>query len=105
MRKTIKALLFSLLIFPGTGHFVLGKVSRGMLFFLPALFGFIYLVKEAMVQAEVMTNQLLDGSNPQFQETAAMGTKSWILFACWLLSAIDVLYLGRKADKNANQDQ
>ncbi len=102
MRNTIKALLFSLLLFPGTGHFVLGKVRRGLLFFLPALVGAVYLVNATIEQAEILAEQMLNGGTPQISETVAMGNASWMLLACWLLAAIDAFFLGRKADHNAS---
>lgn len=103
MRNTIKALLFSLLLFPGTGHFVLGKVRRGMIYFVPALAWMLYLMKIIMDQAEVLAEQMLSGANPQISETAAMSTISWMLAAIWLFAAIDAFYLGRQADKQATE--
>ena len=37
MRKSIKAVLLSALVFPGIGHFALKRYQRGLIFFVPAL--------------------------------------------------------------------
>lgn len=105
MRNTIKAALFSLLIFPGSGHFILGKYMRGLVFFLPSLISAYLLVKDAIAQANALAGQLLEGNVPQNLKTSNLELATWLFTACWLASVADSLYLGRKADRIAKESK
>lgn len=101
MRKSVKAFLFSFLVFPGTGHFALGRYQRGLIFLLPALTSMFMLFKNAMAQIDALTGQIMQGITPQTTEAASMQYASWIFMICWIASIIDAVRLGRQADKSA----
>lgn len=42
------ALLLSALVFPGSGHFVLGRKARGCLFLVPALVALVLVLRQIM---------------------------------------------------------
>lgn len=101
MRQSVKAFLFSFLIFPGTGHFALGRYQRGLIFMLPALISMFMLLQNAMAQIDALSGQIMQGITPQANETASMQYASWIFMICWIASIIDAVRLGRLADKSA----
>lgn len=105
MRKTIKAALFSILIFPGIGHFALGKYVRGLAFLIPALISTYLLVRNVLEQANAMADQLLQGASPQYAEPANLKYASWVFLACWIVSIADSIRLGRQADKASKEDK
>ena len=101
MRKSIKAFLFSFLIFPGTGHFALGLYRRGLLFLLPALLSMTLMLRDTMEQAGTLAEQILQGSNPQITETSNLQYASIIFTICWIVAIVDATRLGIKADQSS----
>ena len=112
MKKSVKAALYSGLLFPGTGHFSLGRYPRGMLFFMPAFISFIFLVHNALSKAYAIVERiernelpqdpqaiaLLISADPGESELLLLRIVTWTLIACWLGSIIDAYRLGKTAD-------
>lgn len=113
MRKTIKAVLLSALVLPGTGHFALKRYQRGLIFFVPALLSLAlivyYILSESFAIAEqIAQNQVpLDAAGisqmimSHQTEPALFGATiaTWVFTACWIIGTIDAYRLGRQADK------
>ena len=113
MRKSIKAALLSGLVFPGTGHFSLDRYQRGLLFFIPSLLGFLYLIRYSLNQAYTIADQISLGkipldtavitnlitAQPDGAEMLKLQIATWMFIICWVLSIIDSFRLGRIADK------
>jgi hypothetical protein len=117
MKKSIKAALFSALLFPGTGHFSLQKMMRGLYFFIPAFLSLIYLVRYSLDKAYVIADQLNLGKIPLDTETITnliaepptgmtllnLQIATWTIIVCWIGSIIDSFLLGKKADQVDSQ--
>lgn len=112
MKKSVKAALYSGLLFPGTGHFSLDRYRRGLLFFVPAFSSIVFLVHNALSQAYAIVGQIEQGNIPANHEaitslisTAPGGAElmmlklaTWVWIICWFGALIDAYRLGKKAD-------
>ena len=108
MKKSTKAVLFSVLSFPGTGHFLIAKSQRGVIWFSSAaIFLFIYL-RHAFNTAQQIANSVgmslgIDIQQLMFKanETAAQSTNGWmtlvfwLLVVIWIVAAVDVYRLAK----------
>lgn len=64
MKRSIKAALMSALLFPGSGHVMLGRTKRGLLFLLPCLLAAIYVGTYALQSANQVLQQIDSGALP-----------------------------------------
>jgi len=110
MKKTTKATLFSLLIFPGTGHFLLRRWGRGLLFLVPALCTSIVLANSAIDRASDAADRLMSGEVPLDEESIRqlldeelpprqamlISTAEYLLLACWIVGAVDAYVQARE---------
>lgn len=117
MKKSVKAALYSGLLFPGTDHFSLDRYPRGMLFFVPAIMSFIFLLHNALSKAYAIVEQIERGELPQDPQAIALlisadpssadllmlRMATWILIACWIGSIVDAYRQG-KVDDNAKRE-
>lgn len=108
MKTSTKAVMLSVLIFPGVGHFVLKQPLRGLAFLAPALAAVVYIMQDAVEQADRIAGQILSGSMPL--DPAAMaaqieqssGNTLWanvasaVVLLCWIGAAADAWWLGRR---------
>jgi hypothetical protein len=111
MKKSTRALLLSLLLLPGAGHFVLQRAGRGGLLVATALLAAGVVVRDAMQQAYAIVDKIQSGEIPldpaaleralgQTDSTAA--TLAWSGFiVVWVVAAIDVYRIGRQLDARA----
>jgi hypothetical protein len=112
MRKSIKAALFSTLLFPGAGHFSLKRYKRGLVFFVPAILCIIYLISYVFNEASIIAEQMANGNLPPDPEAIAklvtnppgetqfkIQAVTWIFIACWIISIVDSFQLGYTADQ------
>lgn len=117
MRKSTKAVLFSVLVFPGTGHYMLRRWLRGLLFMLPALMAFGYYVGYEVDRAMVAVDQILSGElspdaasieqmlseEPPVDKALLFFIAKWLIPACWILAAIDAYFLGKAASASEGE--
>lgn len=115
MRKSIKAALFSGLVFPGVGHFSLKRYQRGMVFFAPSMLSLIFLIYHALNKAYFIADQIERGAvsldtaaiiklisaPPVGTELLMLNTATWIIIGCWVVSIIDSFMLGNIMDKKS----
>jgi len=113
MKKSVKAALFSALLFPGTGHFTLKRYQRGMALFLPALSSLLFQIYYVLNKANAIASQIelgtvpfdvesisnLIAETPSHAEIFLLNFTSWILLVCWLGSIVDSYRLGKLADQ------
>jgi len=113
MRKTIKAVLLSALVFPGIGHFSLKRYQRGLVFFVPALFSLSLIVYYVLSESFAIADQIAQNqvslnaeaiSNLMMSQHSESGllmanAATWIFVVSWVIGAIDAFRLGRQADK------
>lgn len=108
MKKSFKAALYSGLIFPGAGQFLLKRYIRGMIFFAPSMAALVYVVDFVMRKATSIVEQIEQGTIPlepvslsQLLEGSSKGSDlylanavQWVMLAIWALSLIDAYRLG-----------
>lgn len=113
MKQAIKAALISGLVFPGTGHFAIHRIQRGMLFFVPAALGFLYLVRYSLDKAYAIADQIKLGQIPLDTETITrlitaqpgatemmkLQIATWLVIISWAVSIIDSYRLGKILDQ------
>jgi len=97
--KVVAALALSLLVFPGSGHLLVGRTMRGLSW--GALFGLMTMAMMAIVGANL--SKVMDGmmsptgdvpiDTHQVFLLAALGLG---LFVVWALAGLDVLWLARR---------
>jgi hypothetical protein len=119
MKTSYKAVLYSALIFPGSGHFLLRRYLPGCLFAGTGFACLVVLVARAVDAAQKVSDQILMGEIPldiaRIQEavvTQAAAAESqttavatWLLVACWVIAAIDAWRLGRRAERDAGRGE
>lgn len=97
--KTVAALALSMLVFPGTGHFLLGRYVRGVIW--AAVFGLVLVVMLGIVG--VNAGKIADGmmsptgdvpiDTKQVTTLALLGLSSFLV---WGLAGLDTFLLARK---------
>lgn len=100
------ALLLSALVFPGSGHFVLGRKARGCLFLVPALVALVLVLRQIMARLDQVMVQIDSGALPldvqlivekvdalSANDGPAMTVAMSVLVACWIGSLIDTWFL------------
>lgn len=118
MKRSVKAVLLSALVFPGAGHFYLKKRLRGMVLMVVSVGALCYVIFEIVQRAIVvcemvivdqipmdlmaMTKMILNSSSRM--ETVLMSVMSWLIGVTWIAGIVDSLMIGRKLDGvNAEQ--
>lgn len=97
--KVVAALALSLLVFPGTGHFLVKRYGRGLSW--GALFGLMTLAMLAIVGANL--SKVMDGMmSPtgdvpiDVNQVFLLAVLGLGLFLVWALAGLDVLWLTRR---------
>ena len=106
LSKRNLALLLSALVFPGSGHFVLGRKARGCLFLVPALVALVMALRQIMARLDQVMAQIDSGALPidvqlivekvdalSANDGPAMTLAMSVLVACWIGSLIDTWLL------------
>ena len=114
MRNSVKAALFSALLFPGLGHFILRKHVRGALLAGISIVCLCVLVFTAFEIAQQISNEILSGEMPldpvqisdEVTRRSADGgfwrsdLPTYLFIACWLVGIVDSWRVGRLRDKS-----
>ena len=109
----MKALLWSGLVFPGTGHLFLKHYFRGGALIALSLVSLWVLVAQAAHQASAMLDKMqLDGGMVDLNSVSTLVTQAsnatdnfWatiasiVLLACWIIGMVDAYRLGKKKDQ------
>ncbi|WP_426055919.1 hypothetical protein [Janthinobacterium sp. PSPC2-1] len=106
LSKRNLALLLSALVFPGSGHFILGRKVRGCLFLVPALVALVMVLRQIMARLDQVMAQIDSGALPldvqlivekvdalSANDGPAMTLAMSVLVACWIGSLIDTWFL------------
>lgn len=105
MKLSIKAVLFSALVFPGSGHWLLGRPARGALFAVPTLAGGAYIVADLLQRASLLMAQVESGAlafdpaaisarlNANSEGGAWMTLAITVCVICWCGSIVDALLI------------
>ncbi len=114
MNRSLKAALFSALLFPGSGHFLLRKHVRGALLAGISIVCLYLLVATAVEIAQQVSDEILSGQMPldsariteevsrRTAETGSLGASlpTYLLLACWVAGIVDSWRVGRLQDKS-----
>jgi uncharacterized membrane protein len=120
MKKSIKAVLWSGLAFPGAGHFYLKRYLRGLILIVPALAGISIYLKSEYDQASSVASKLvekiesgdvildfssifavaekLDAQIKALQQNSTGEIAFWVFVACWVAGMVDAYLLGRSLE-------
>ena len=109
MENKYKARVYSLLVFPGAGHFILRHWWRGILFLVPFLWALAVVTYFITTRAVDLMQLILEGKiEPEFaalyqalHEQSAAGSLPYtialvLLVATWLLAAVDVWIISNR---------
>ena len=107
MKQNVKAALMSALVFPGAGHFILGRAARGCLFIAPCLLAAIYVGAYVIQRANQVMALVESGAlplDPQLiaerisaapgDEGPMMTVAVVVCLLCWAGSIADALWIG-----------
>lgn len=111
MQKSIKAALFSALIFPGCGHFLLRCYRTGFALLAITLAALGLMLNYALTQARIIADQILANELPidpvliaERVSAATRGANSpenriamTVLIVCWIIGIVDSYRIGRRA--------
>jgi hypothetical protein len=107
--------LYSALIFPGGGHFLLKRYAMGVVYATIATACLGALLVRAMEIAQGISERILSGEIPldiaqiraeiSFQALAdgspTVTVATWLLVGCWIVAGVDAFRLGRLRDQAA----
>jgi len=113
MKESLKAALWSIFIFPGSGHFYLKKRITGSIMAAVAVGAFAVIMTKVIERANKIAEQIILGEIPYdlaaitemvMQQSEHDGSpllvNAWyVLIAVWVLAAIDAYRLGRRVDR------
>ena len=120
MRKSLKAALFSALLFPGSGHFFLKKHLRATLLAGVSIVCVYVLLSTAVEMAQEISLKIQSGEIPfdvtriteeVSKQTASSGTQladisTYLLAICWLVGIVDSYRVGWLQNKdNSSSDK
>lgn len=107
--KQDKALLYSLLIFPGAGHFYLKRNKSGALFAGVSLVALMKILIYSYTRAQTIVDQILSGQipydillilklvkQPPPGEAMALQMATFAVIAAWLGAAIDIYWRSKR---------
>jgi hypothetical protein len=104
MKKSMKAVWLSLLLFPGLGQFYLRRPLRALAFIAPVLFAISVLLDTAnRIAGKILSGAVsLDPAALSAQIEQNGGNDFWpnvasgVLLLCWIGSAVDAWWLVRR---------
>lgn len=126
MKKSFVAALLSGLIFPGLGIWYLGFFTRSLIFAIPALFSFSYLVhgiwtitqtviynaSQSYIDQVFLTNNwqidwlaIAHEVKIHLDKVPELYQAQWILFAAWFLSIVVSFVLGQQQEIDIVSDK
>jgi len=116
MKLAYKAPLYSALIYPGGGHFLLKHHAMGTVYAAVATACLCALLVRALDIAQSISDRILSGDIPldiiqiraEISSQAfsngspAITITTWLLVGCWIVASVDAFRLGRQHDQLAS---
>jgi hypothetical protein len=111
MKPSTRALIFSLLIFPGAGLWVLGKRKRALVFIIPTSIILILLMIRLISIAQSAINKMITQTfsidivrlyldvHGQLYSDPSIRQFLWLLLAAIILSSISSYFVGKKIEQ------
>ncbi len=117
MKLSIKALIYSAIVFPGAGYFILNKSKQGLAFIIIALGCLALPMYEAFQKAQIISEKIVYGyipmniisirqeieSLPGVVEGHLITSAYLIIIVLWLIGLIDCYRIGKTLEKS-NRD-
>jgi TM2 domain-containing membrane protein YozV len=114
MKKAATAALWSIFVFPGSGHFVLKKPISGTVIVSLSLVALTVIVVKAVERAMLIVDKVISGEIPldplviaeqvSIQSAQAdsqlLSIATYGLIVVWIFAAIDAYRIGRIKDKD-----
>lgn len=113
MKISQRALIYSLLVFPGAGLWTLGEKIRALIFIIPCIIVCVFMLGDIMHITQEMTQKMVDGLIPfdvlnlflevRRQIYSDPGIRHYlvILIAAWILGALSTYFVSKQ--KNLEQ--
>lgn len=109
MKKSTKALLWSALVYPGAGYFVLGAPKRGIAAFIASVILICVVVMDSNHKAKVIAQKIVDGeitldittireeiaTAPGRFSESTIEIAVALLLLLWVVGIVDTYRLGR----------
>lgn len=110
MKKSLKAILLSALVFPGAGHFFLKKYLAGSILLCLFLVPIYLIFSEVVTKTEAVIAQIQTGAIPldvtaisdiltSTVNSQALSIETNVLIIIWVIGIIDSYRLGRSEPK------
>jgi hypothetical protein len=111
MKPSTRAFIFSLLIFPGAGLWVLGKKQRALVFIIPTSIILILLMVRLISIAQSAINKMITQTfsidivrlyldvHSQLYNDPSIRKFLWLLLAAIILSSISSYFVGKKIEQ------
>lgn len=110
MNRSKKAALLSAVVFPGAGHWYLGKRKQAIALFAASAVATYVLVAGALAQANLIADKVISGElEPEISqlmvllqeqisanETSSMSTATIALVVIWMVGVVGAWIAGRK---------
>jgi hypothetical protein len=118
MKLAYKAVLYSALIYPGGGHFLLKRHAMGLVYASIATACLCALLVRAIEIAQSISDGILSGEIPfdiaRIRSEISLQALSdgsltvtiatWLLIGCWIVASVDAFRLGRQCDRVASDE-
>lgn len=115
MKPLYKALIFSAIVFPGAGYFILQRRARGWIALGVTLACLFVLLQEANHKAQIIAQKILDGSIPLdvdiireqilhadgLYSATSLSLVTGMIGVTWLVGMTDAYRIGRQLEKTA----
>ncbi len=109
MKLSVKVLIYSGLVFPGAGYFILKKKLRGIMAFATTISCLLFIITEIFHRANIIAEKIIHGEiaydiaiireqillTPGSLSEGTMNTLSILIGMVWLFSMLDSYYLAR----------
>lgn len=113
MKESVKAALWSIFIFPGSGHFYLKKPLVGALVAGMTIAALVVILAKMIERATQIADKIVAGEvpldlavitelvskQPELDQSQGLEIASYALLAIWIVAAIDAYRLGRNKDR------
>lgn len=119
MKKTNKAVLLSLMVFPGAGQIFLKRYVLGLVLILICSYCLYIMIATIWLVSETLSNDILSGKiQPNLSAIVAAVKNAMsllttpemlkvkiIMGVCWVLSGIHAYWLGKKLEEAQNKSE
>ena len=110
MKFSVKVLIYSGLVFPGAGYFMLKKTLRGTVAFAITISCLLFIMREIFYRANIIAEKIIHGDivydisvireqillTPGSLGEGTMNALSMIIAMVWFISMLDSYYLARR---------